>query len=381
MIKWLVTVCFLVPFALHSQEPSKLQVNGYVKDMVTWNIQRNNPNYLDNLIHNRINADWFISDQWQANLEVRSRVFFGDLATDFYPVYADFIDVNNDYFDLSWMPVNEKGFLVHTMIDRMNLQWHHNDWEVTVGRQRINWGKNLVWNPNDIFNTYSFFDFDYEERPGSDAIHIKKYVGFASGYEVAIKMADDMESLTAAGMYSFNIHNYDIQLLSGVMRNHWVVGTGWAGNLGNAGFKGEVSYFEPLENNGPGQWMYSISIDYSLSNGMYFNGSMLYNSLGTRDPNFSLLNNTQSNIDVRSLSPFRYSTFLQMMYPVSPILSAGISTIIYPSNGSMFWNPVVTFSVQQNLDLDVIGQLFFTDQMETYAAQNSALYLRLKYSF
>ena len=381
MKKWLLSIVLLWPAWCWGQEPEKLQVGGYVKDMVTWNIQRRNTNYLDNLIHHRLNMDWYISDQWEANLELRNRLFVGDLATDFYPLYADFIDVNNDYFDLSWMPVNEKGVLLHSMIDRMRLQWHAHDWEVTVGRQRINWGKNLVWNPNDIFNTYSFFDFDYEERPGSDAIHIKKYVGFASGYEVAIKMADSFETLTAAALYAFNWRNYDIQLLSGVMQNNWVIGSGWAGNLGNAGFKGEVTYFEPLEDSRPSQWMYSVSVDYSLSSGLYFNGSMLYNSLGASNPNFSLLDNTQSNIDVRSLSPFRYSTFLQVMYPVNPLLSMGLSTIYYPSDGSMFWNPVMTYSVKQNLDLDIIGQLFFAEQQETYAAQNSALYLRLKYSY
>ncbi len=381
MKKWLLSIVLLWPAWCWGQEPGKRQVGGYVKDMVTWNIQRRNTNYLDNLIHHRLNLDWYISDQLEANLEVRNRLFVGDLATDFYPLYADFIDVNNDYFDLSWMPVNEKGVLLHSMIDRMSLQWHAHDWEVTVGRQRINWGKNLVWNPNDIFNTYSFFDFDYEERPGSDAIHIKKYVGFASGYEVAIKMADSFETLTAAALYAFNWRNYDIQLLSGVMQNNWVIGSGWAGNLGNAGFKGEVTYFEPLEETRPSQWMYSVSIDYSLSSGLYFNGSMLYNSLGTSNPNFSLLDNTQSNIDVRSLSPFRYSTFLQVMYPVNPLLSMGLSTIYYPSDGSMFWNPVMTYSVKQNLDLDIIGQLFFAEQQETYAAQSSALYLRLKYSY
>ena len=36
----------------------------------------------------------------------------------------------------------------------------------TAGRQRINWGQTFVWNVNDVFNAYSYFDFDYKERPG-----------------------------------------------------------------------------------------------------------------------------------------------------------------------------------------------------------------------
>ena len=46
-----------------------------------------------------------------------------------------------------------------------------------IGRQRINWGVNLAWNPNDLFNAYSLIDFDYQERPGSDAIRFQYYMG------------------------------------------------------------------------------------------------------------------------------------------------------------------------------------------------------------
>lgn len=33
----------------------------------------------------------------------------------------------------------------------------------------------MAWNPNDWFNTYNYFDFDYEERPGTDAIRVRVY--------------------------------------------------------------------------------------------------------------------------------------------------------------------------------------------------------------
>ena len=54
-------------------------------------------------------------------------------------------------------------------------------------RQRINWGQTLVWNPNDIFNAYSYFDFDYIERPGSDAIRLQYYPDYSSAIEMAVK--------------------------------------------------------------------------------------------------------------------------------------------------------------------------------------------------
>jgi hypothetical protein len=62
-------------------------------------------------------------------------------------------------------------------------------WQFRVGRQRINWGVNLVWNPNDVFNSFSYFDFDYEERPGSDAVRVQYYTGTTSSASWFTKQA------------------------------------------------------------------------------------------------------------------------------------------------------------------------------------------------
>ena len=63
---------------------------------------------------------------------------------------------------------------------------------------------NLAWNPNDIFNTYNLLDFDYEERPGSDAIRIQYYLGDFSKIEVAAKKGSSKDDHIVAAMYKFN---------------------------------------------------------------------------------------------------------------------------------------------------------------------------------
>ena len=288
--------------------------------------------------------------------------------------------MNNDYFDLTAMPVNNDGLVIHTMIDRLYFEWNKDDWEITVGRQRINWGVNLAWNPNDLFNSYSFFDFDYEERPGSDALRIKKYTGFASEFEFTIKAADSFEELTTAFKYQFNKWNYDIQFLGGVMKNNLALGTGWAGNIKTTGLKGEVTYLHHLETSEHGL-LASVSADYSFPSSLYLNGSVMFNTFGTANPNFFIIN-TSSYLDIRSISPFTWSTFIQGSYPVHPLVNVGLSNILFPSDGSLFINPYVTWSVKQNLDLDLIGQLFFGDNLNgEYDALSKLVYLRVKWSY
>ncbi|XOV94512.1 MAG: hypothetical protein ACFHWX_07365 [Bacteroidota bacterium] len=383
-MRYLLMIWMLVPLSLWAQEAEeepKLTVGGYVKDMATFNFAGKDSTLVDNLIHNRINLAWYPTKNLTGKLEFRNRVFFGDLVKLFQPYYGDFIDVNNDYFDLSWLPVNNKDLVIHTMIDRFYFEWNKDDWEVSLGRQRINWGMNLAWNPNDLFNAYSFFDFDYEERPGSDALRIRKYTGYASEIDFAIKAADRFEDLTTAMKYQINKWNYDIQFIGGLMKNNVTLGTGWAGNLWNAGFKGEMTYLRSLDETIDNGFLASVSIDYLFANSLYLNASGLYNSYGKESPNIFLVN-TSSNLDIRSVSPYNWSTFVQGSYPVHPLVNTGLSAIFFPSDGSVFINPFVTYSIASNLDLDFISQLFLSEGMgDNYKAQSKLFYLRLKFSY
>ncbi|WP_421878126.1 hypothetical protein [Marinoscillum sp.] len=371
----LLLFVLLLPLMARAQEEEdpKLVIKGYIKDMVTFNFPAKDSTLIDNLIHHRLNLAYYPNDHFTAKLEFRNRIFTGDLVR-LFPSYASLIDVNNDYFDLSWTPVDRNGLVIHTMIDRAYFQWHKEDWEVTLGRQRLNWGVNLAWNPNDLFNSYSFFDFDYEERPGSDALRVRKYTGYASEVEFAIKAADSFEEMTTAIRYQINQWNYDIQFIGGVMKNNLALGTGWAGSIGGMGFKGELTYLSHLEMKKQ-DFLTSVSLDYMFANSIYLNGSVLYNSFGKKQPTFGLVN-TSSNLDIRSISPYTWSTFLQASYPIHPLLNAGMATILFPTDGSLFLNPSVTYSIVNNLDLDLIGQFYFSESQDS-----KALYLRLKYSY
>ena len=55
---------------------------------------------------------------------------------------------------LSYNWVNDSAIVLNTTIDRLNIELFYDKIEVVLGRQRVNWGKALVWNPNDIFNSY-----------------------------------------------------------------------------------------------------------------------------------------------------------------------------------------------------------------------------------
>ncbi|MBT5505910.1 MAG: hypothetical protein HOK17_02055 [Flammeovirgaceae bacterium] len=352
----------------------KWRLDGYIKEMISLTaLQDVDSLLLDNLIHNRLNFFWYPTEKLTLNTEVRTRMFHGD-AVKTIPSYGNFIDVNNDFFDFSYTEDFDQ-MVFHTMIDRLYMQWNDASWQLKVGRQRINWGVNLAWNPNDIFNAYSLYDFDYEERPGTDALRFQKFIGYAGGYEIAIKIADNWDEFTVAAMYKWNVKGYDLQALGGIMKNNLTAGVGWAGSIGWVGFKGESSYFYTLKKTDRNAWLTSVSLDYSLPNSLYFNGSIFYNSYATQQDNVMSLNS--GNSDVRSLTPYKWNTFLQTSYTFHPLFSGSLLTLVSPGNSGLFINPIFTFSPLNNFDLDLIGQMFLNG-----SSQNTSLaYLRLKYSF
>ncbi len=366
--------------AQQEEEPRKWSLNGYVKDLQSAFLIDGIGSLLqDNLLHNRLNFKWYPHQQWTFRAELRNRLFWGDQVR-LTPDYLERVNAgSDDFFDLSIGFDSDKGAVLHSTLDRLYLEWMPGQWELRLGRQRINWGISTIWNPNDIFNAYSFADFDYEERPGADALRVRYYSGVASSVELAIRAFDDWDDAVAAGLVRLNKWNYDFQLLGGIMQRYLVAGGGWAGNIGTVGFKGEGSYFYALDEDQPNSFSMTMGADYSFKKGLYINAGVLYNSLGSKNAPISELFTLE--LSARNLYPYRWSILTQAGYAFSPLFNGGIAIIYSPSSvHSLFINPSLSYSIHQNWDINLVGQSAFS-KSTSYKALIQALFLRLKWSF
>ena len=159
---------------------------------------------------------------------------------------------------------------MHSIFDRAYLKYTSEKWELRIGRQRINWGVNLAWNPNDLFNAYSLIDFDYQERAGADAFRFQYFTGDMSSLEFAIKPGDNIDESIFAGLWKFNLAGNDFQLLAGNYYSDTAIGIGWAGNIKKSGFTIESTYFTPKKDliDSSDVLSSSISMDYSTKKGI-----------------------------------------------------------------------------------------------------------------
>lgn len=367
-----------------SARKQPMNVGGYLKDMQSLWIDNKGKWLSDNLLHNRLNFSYELSSKAHGYASMRNRLFFGEI-TALIPGYDSILSKDDGFVDLSWVPANGNNWIFHTTVDRLYIDVNSGKWQFIAGRQRINWGIGLMWNPNDIFNAFSFFDFDYEERPGTDAILVKYYSGAVSSAEMAYSPGKTWKTSTLAGLYKFNIKGYDIQTLAGYAKDDWTLGTGWSGNLGQFAFRGEATYFHPNSKNivdSFGVVTACLSVDRTFSKGMFLHSGILIVSNGSADkisPNaFSL---TQNNISAKSLSPSRYTLFLQGMYPFSPIVSASMAIIVNPCDGSFFAGPTCSLSLSDNAEIMLALQSFIGKENTAYGGIGNLVFIRFKQSF
>ena len=388
-------VClFLLGLSLHlfSQEDEKrklfgdvITVRGYVKEMQTASFTNLDTVLIDNLIHNRFDIKSYLGEKWTTAISVRNRIIYGDQVF-FTPGYGDLLEIDNGIVDLNWSWLNKRSTIGHTMIDRAYVNYTAEKWEARIGRQRINWGIALSWNPNDVFNAYNFIDFDYEERPGADAIRFQYYLPDGMSQLDAAVSVNSNNEVVAAGMYKFNKWSYDFQILAGMYYDDVTMGIGWAGNIKNAGFKGEASYFQDASNlDTSGVLSFVLQSDYSFKNSSYVNAAVLINSGGTNQA-IDLVNNPNvlasfGNITAKSLFPTKYTLMATYSYPLSELWSVNASLLYGAGMNLGFISPTVTYSAKQNLDFTLVGQLFGAEVNEEYQTLGNSVFFRIKYSF
>lgn len=360
----------------------KFAVNGYIKYMNTNSFQNLDTIYSDNLLHNRINFKYYANDNITVSLDFRNRLFYGETVK-LTPNYGDFIGVDNGLIDLSFNLIDRNSLVFNSTIDRANIEFNKGNWNIRLGRQRINWGINMAWNPNDLFNAYNFIDFDYQERPGADALRIQYFTGAMSHLELAYKPGEDIDESVIAGLWSFNKLGYDFQFVGGNYYTDYNIGMGWAGNLKNIGFKGEASYFHDKSNfnDTTGVFVSSISLDYTFEQGVFLSAAGLYNSGASKNANLIQLQSSFSNLSAKNLMPTQFAGMVQVSGAFTPIIGGGITTMYLPSMKGVFLIPTVSYSILENWDMDFVGQILFAEYNSKFTNLSNSVFLRLRWSY
>ena len=380
---------------------SDWEFGGYAKDLITWSdddieLLPVRLGQFQNTTQLRLNLFWYPGDNLMASVQTRNLLVYQEnIASS--RLFLDQLTTSTYYFDLKSDWLEEDNWYGSTEIDRLYLDWTFNDLQVITGRQRIAWGTCLVWNPTDFFNPFDILDFDYEERPGTDAVHVQYYTGPVSQFNMAVTPGRTRYDVIYAGRYVTNYQNYDLALLGGWQKNSLRLAANWAGELFDGGFRGEVLYTRPdiayqtivITDRFPGfelvsrdyqdpYWTIALSYDYTFENSFYIHTEGLYNGLGTTEKagirRFDVLFTGE-------LSPARYSLFQELAYQVTPLLRADFFIIWNPSDYSWIAAPSVQYSLAANWEAYLLVFPSGGDAGTEYGGYPTQYFARVRFSF
>ncbi len=321
----------------------------------------------DQQIHFRWNGHLYYGNHFNAQISLRNRLFTGYQWQENLFGFKEALDI--DRLDITSISKDNVG--LHHQIDRLYAQWEKENWNLRIGRQRINWGIQNYWNSHDLFNQINFFNFDYIENPGADAVRVQYYTKRHHSVEIALNK--DIQ----AALYKFNLSNYDFQILLAKYFDEYSLGLGWAGQIKNAGFKGEFNYFNSSKSE-ENSLVGSISLDYSFKNGIYLTAGCLYKN---QTEDFKPLDFYEMEISAKNPMPFESSFFYQINYPIYPLVQIGTSLIHDGDLNFIFLNPQITYSVSESIDLMISSQNMWIKITEELEDINQIVFTRLQWNF
>lgn len=386
-MKKLRSILFLLIIALpaYAQDslvmPEKFTINGYVKNLQSLLFDKGFKTLTTgNLIHNRINIKWKPSTKITAAVQLRNRLYWGEQVKN-TPGFSNLLRNENEAVDMSVTWIDHESMVLHTNIDRLWMEYRTNRWNIRAGRQRINWGMALTWNPNDIFNTYNFLDFDYEERPGSDAVKVQHFLNDVSFVEYAVSPSEKIGNSIIAVRHFFNEWGYDFQYILGWYRNRFTVGTGWAGSIGNVGYKGEAQfYLNKASEDSLTTLNADVEFDYAFKKGWYVNAGVLLNSDGLNKP-VDDWKNVNLKFSPQNLMPTKWNFIITSSKEFTPLLTGSMSVVYAPGTNLFILFPTLQYNLATNLDASLVWQSFFTELNNKFQAVNHQCFLRVKWSF
>ncbi len=333
----------------------------------------------ENVIHQRLNLSYDFSPSMIGVVQFRNRLIWGE-TVEKIPGYTALVNSDNGRLDMSYNIASGSSAILNMTVDRLWLDFYLGKLQIKAGRQRINWGQSMVWNPNDIFNAYSYFDFDYPERPGIDGLRLQLYTGMTSQVEAVFKL-DHRNRKTMALRYLFNAGKYDWQVLGGRLNDRdWTAGMGWSGQIGDAGFYGENTLLIPDREGEHETFISSIGVNYTFKSSMMIRGEFLYSSnLPDKVGSFSDFMAGQASL--RNLSVAKYTGFTAVQYQFTPLFNGTLSTMIFPGSKALYFGPSFEYSLKQNLFFSTFLNWFLNKTEQTGNTTDFQGMVRLKWHF
>ena len=217
-------------------------------------------------------------------------------------------------------------------LDRLNMQWHLKEGDVTLGRQAITFGRARMVNPMDIFLPYELQALNTEYRIGIDAMRYQHYASDFSLFDMGVIFGEDGEPENSAGFVRHlnSVNGQDFEFLMVQFKQARLYGFGVQSSIAEFGAWFETAYLSAnlaLENE-KNYWRTSFGIDYAFSESIYTMLELHHNGAGTKTSNQYFVNSESDAYQKYGVNFLSKNYVLSSLsFTVNPLLSFSNSLV------------------------------------------------------
>ena len=222
---------------------AQVSLSGYINNYSL--IGETEPNPFDealwqNITCQRLNFNWSINKNFDIQISNQTNLSFGN--STLLRLVKETSTDNHNLLKLSCLLIDKEDKWLNLILDRLLMRWSTDKLEVSLGRQRINWGNTVLWHPNDIFDSSPFLNFTYPERMGCDAVRAAYYHNELQPVNLPFRLINEVPYYSHIAPKS--LPQLRISTTGRVYkRYHLVAGGGFTTELNEFSIRFEGSYF------------------------------------------------------------------------------------------------------------------------------------------
>ena len=280
--------------------------------------------------------------------------------------------------DLTWTPVLEDNIIVSHFIDRLYFRQGFEWGNIELGRQRISWGTGRIWNPTDLFNPINPASFYKIEKDGADVISGEVFLGNFTDINIVFNPQDKISASNYGFRFRTNMGEFDLSVIGGYFDDRIVAGGDFAGNLFDAGIRGEGIISAKNGNLNENFFRYILGLDYQFTPELYSLVEYQFNGEGRSNKSeYELLRLVKG--DILNLS--RNYVNITVIYQIHPLLNLSFSNNSNLNDGSGFITFQCNYSMYENFYLNLGLQSTYGSEFTEYWYYPFSIYLQSEFYF
>lgn len=372
----LLALAFPVP-VFSTDEDNAMEFHGYYK--ILQNSSRSM--YTDEEIFsdtNRLRLEFNKRmNPWQFYITLDNEAIVNDFEhTADFDMIRSMQQKNTASLDLDKVSVDSDHLYLRHSIYRAYIKYYQPEFQATVGKQAVDWGKLRFYSPLDVFNPVGPLALEPDERIGVDAVNINwAPESFAGINAVAAPGENDEKSGGGVRVYK-KISTYDLALIVSSMRKNETYGVSFDGYIKSAGFRGEIAHVN--QDNKRQFPRVGLGVDYTFTEKFYGLIEQFYNG-GSENDTANFYSSYLSAREIMSVEHNLTSTWLK--YAVTPLLNFN-NYVLYDWDGkSVAFNPEFVYNIRQNADLRVGSQFYWGNANTEFGEYQNTYYAEFKWFF